>query len=67
MNSMTVKSIIEHWLKEYSFDGLFSEYECACAVGEDFMPCEGEIADCRPGYKQKCDCGDHDYHIGTGE
>jgi hypothetical protein len=58
--------IVEAWLKQNGFDGLYnSDAECGCLIG-DLAPC-GEIPlECTAGYKQPCDesCGDHDWHIG---
>ncbi len=50
---MTVKEIIEKYLKENGFDGLFnSDGECGCLL-DDFMPCDsGGVQDCEPGYKK---------------
>jgi len=62
---MTVREITQQYLIEHGYDGLYSvDYECGCE-NEDLFPCGGEmILECEPGYKQKCDCGDHDWHIG---
>ncbi len=60
-----VKGIVEDWLRNHGYDGLFSPYECGCILG-DLMPCcsEGCIL-CEPGYTGPCDCCDcHDFHIG---
>ncbi len=60
---MSVQTIIEAYLREQGFDGLYAERECACELTE-LMPCEDSCAACRPGYRTPCDCGDHDWHIG---
>jgi len=62
---MTLAEIIEKWLLENKYDGLFNaEDECACEIG-DLMPCIGPQIDCEPGYKGPCDCKDnHDWHMG---
>lgn len=67
---MTVKSIIEKYLRDNGYDGLYSDdYECGCEV-DDLMPCEEPGIECRPGYKGPClaaDCeygGECDFHIG---
>ena len=62
---MTVKEIIENWLVNWGYDGLFDEdCDCACLVG-DLQPCDGGMMNCQAGYKIPCppDCGGHDYHI----
>jgi hypothetical protein len=45
---MDVKTIVSNYLKANSFEGLFSDGECACELS-DLMPC------CE-------DCSDHDTH-----
>lgn len=63
--NIPVREIVEAHLKKHGFDGLYSDNECACLVG-DLAPC-GEIGlGCMPGFRKPCDCGDHDYHIGSG-
>jgi len=59
-----VSVIIHNYLVDGGYDGLFnSDEECACEIN-DLAPC-GQMSDnCRAGYHQKCDCGDHKYHIG---
>jgi hypothetical protein len=66
MSSINVRQIVEKYLKDNGYDGLFSEYECACSF-DDFMPCSGTndmLHECEAGHKFPCDCGEHDYHIG---
>ena len=61
---MDIQEIVNKWLIDKGFDGLFSDGSgdsCACEVG-DLMPC-GEPANCEAGYKVPCDCGDHRFHI----
>lgn len=63
---MTVEEIVEAYLKEHGFDGLYTDY-CACKIG-DIAPC-GEIqGNCEAGYLLPCDgsCegGKCDFHIG---
>lgn len=61
--ALTAEKMIEKYLKDNGYDGLFCE-DCGCEVG-DLCPC-GEIPlEAEAGYKQPCDCGDHDYHIGA--
>lgn len=63
--SLTVKGIVAGFLKDSVFDGLWCpDADCACAL-DDLMPCDSFVIGCCPGYKQKCDCGEHDWHIGT--
>lgn len=57
---MNIQEIIEKWLVDNSYDGLYSE-ACGCEV-DDLMPC-GEPRNCDAGYKVPCDCGEHDFHI----
>lgn len=63
---MTVKEIVKKYLEDNGFDGLWSEYDCACKK-DNLMPCGGEdILNCEAGYLMPCpeDCGEHDWHIG---
>lgn len=62
--NMEVIDIVKDYLEQNGYDGLFnSDNECACEV-DDLAPC-GEMSDyCRAGFKQACNCGDHDWHIG---
>lgn len=52
---MTVKDIVEKYLKDNKFDGLYSSFgDCGCQL-DDLMPCCSEgIEQCEPGYKTKC-------------
>jgi len=55
---MTVLEITKKFLESSGYDGLFSDFsECACLV-DDLAPCVGDIRDCEPGYRAKCDCGE---------
>ena len=60
---MTVKEIIEKYLKDNGYDGLYSE-EYGCEIGEMF-PCSREwILSCKPGYKAEAnDSSGWDYYI----
>ena len=64
--SITVKSIVEDYLKANGYDGLWSEWsECGCFVGELMccgVFCDGSCDDCHPGYKVLLEDGD----IGIG-
>lgn len=62
---MTVKEIVEKYLRDNRYDGLcHTDSECGCSLG-DLVPCCEDCTSCEPGYKAPCDCGDHDYHIVT--
>ena len=56
---MTVLEIVEKHLRDNGFDGLYSDRECACLLG-DLEPC-GEVRSCcSAGYRvDGCDpdCG----------
>lgn len=58
---MKVRQIVEAYLKENGFDGLFNTNgECACVL-DDLVAC-GELSeDCQAGYKKPCD-EDEDGH-----
>ena len=66
---MQVYEIIENYLKENGYDGLFnSDFECGCETGGLFSECREPQEDCRAGYKVPCDgkCDDPDtceFHI----
>jgi hypothetical protein len=61
---MDVKTIVSNYLKANSFEGLFSDGECACELS-DLMPCCEDCSACEPGFKVSCpeECGDHEFHI----
>jgi len=47
---MTVKEIIEAYLREHGYDGIYApEDECGCHLG-DLFPCGGTGEDCIAGY-----------------
>uniref|UniRef100_A0A6M3JQ24 Uncharacterized protein n=1 Tax=viral metagenome TaxID=1070528 RepID=A0A6M3JQ24_9ZZZZ len=61
---MNCSEIIQKYLKENGFDGLYSPDECACIIG-DLVPCCNSPMECQPGYKIPCGCGEgHDFDIG---
>jgi hypothetical protein len=58
-----VKEIMEQWLRDRDYDGLYNGVaDCACLLS-DLRPCDGDISACVPGYKAPCDCGEHNFHI----
>lgn len=65
---MDVTELIEKALKDNGYDGLYSEHECACRIG-DLAPCGGILPDCHAGYLNPnpvCGTGcadEHDWHI----
>ena len=60
---MTVKEIIEKYLLDNNYDGLFNDdAECACEI-ENLFPCDCIGKDCQSGYRVPCNCGDHDWHM----
>ena len=69
MENPTVREILEKWLKDNGYDGLYTD-SCQCVVG-DLADC-GEPCSfyCKAGHKIPCDpetCpvdGDCDFHIG---
>lgn len=64
MPSPTVKEIVEEYLRQHGYDGLYhSVGECACEVG-DLWPCYPDMSfDCCAGVRAPCDCGECDFHI----
>ncbi len=67
---MTVKEIIEAYLKEHGYDGLYYPGECACKIG-DLASCDNLNLECQPGYittfpnGAMCSCGQGcTFHIG---
>lgn len=60
---LSVKEIVEKFIRENNFDGVYSDV-CGCLV-DDLAPC-GEMQEtCRAGYKKKCDCSENcDWHVG---
>lgn len=65
MSNPTAEEIIMAYLVANGFDGLYNrDGECACEVA-DLFPCgSAGVRWCRAGYRQPCDCGEHDLHIG---
>lgn len=63
-HGVTLISIVNAWLVQNNYDGLFNDMDgCSCEVGH-LAPCDSPQVDCKPGFKDICDCGDqHDFHI----
>jgi hypothetical protein len=60
---MTIKEIISKYLTDNGYEGLFnSDGECGCLL-DDLCPCDGEIAECQPGYKLP---GNEEYDFSIG-
>ena len=61
---MNVKAIIEKYLKENDYDGLYnSPADCACDGGDLFI-CGMVGMECKPGIRVACNCGEGcKYHI----
>jgi len=64
---MTVKEIVETYLKEHNYEGLFIENDrdtCSCNLDE-LMGCGEAPTSCQPGYLQLYEKGQvEDYYIG---
>jgi hypothetical protein len=65
---ITVREILVRYLRENSYDGLYSCWgECACKV-DDLEPCGDIHLDCTAGYIVPCNCSEGcDFHIGEKE
>ena len=55
---MNIREIVQDWLKEHGYGGLYCEgSECGCPI-DNLMDCGGpmntwpSITDCHPGYKR---------------
>lgn len=62
MAETTVKEIMESWLKENKYDGLYVSYPHHCECGVDDLTCrcgDHGMESCRPGFKVLCQCPDH--------
>jgi hypothetical protein len=46
---MTLKEIVEQYLRQNGFDGLYTD-ECGCLL-DDLFPCSAPAVDCQAGYK----------------
>ena len=49
---MTVKEIVEKYLRENGYDGLAGE-DCGCGL-DDLAPCESCTFECVPAYRVMC-------------
>lgn len=60
-----VYKIIEKYLKQNGYDGLYNTIEdCDCSIDDGLGPCGQFNVCCIPGGKHRCNCGgNHDYHI----
>lgn len=58
--TMNCYKIIEKYLVDNGFDGLYKSGDCACEVG-DLIPCDDDCSGCEPGYKQAPDPDDPDF------
>jgi hypothetical protein len=58
-----VEEIVERYLLENGYDGLYQQGECACKIG-NIGPCDHLCLDCEPGYLTETPGGEHDYIIG---
>lgn len=47
---MTVKEILQTWLKDNGYDGLYHPGDCGCSI-EDLITCDDDCSNCEPGYK----------------
>ena len=56
---MTVKEILQKWLTDRGFDGLYND-ECGCYT-DDLIPCCSSCESCMPGYKIKTPEG-HEFY-----
>ena len=56
---MTVKEIVEKYLRDNGYEGLCNpDNECGCPL-DDLMSCSGEyVGPCEPGYASVIDYGD---------
>jgi hypothetical protein len=61
-NNPNVITIIESWLNENGYDGLYLPGECACIIGE-LCPCGEPSPNCLAGYKEAGRDG-YDFMIG---
>ena len=58
----TVREIVEKWLADNGYEGLYRTDACGCEL-DDLVPCGECFDDCAPGYKVPCVDGSHDFDI----
>ena len=65
----TAKEIVERWLMENGYDGLYTSGECGCIVGNIAFCCSADaMLACSPGYKQEAPEGsEHAFMVGPKE
>jgi len=56
MKNPTIKEIVQQYLVDNDYDGLFFPGECAC-LKENLFPCGSGFEECTAGYKTECTCG----------
>jgi len=67
---MTIQQIVEQWLREHGYDGLYSpDGGCACRI-DDLFPCQEFSSDCTAGHVKK-GCSDEcgmgcEWHVVAG-
>ena len=61
---MTVKEIVEKYLKDNNYDGFYNGEDCGCTIeGDDIMDCCSDcMPDCIPGYKAICNNKECEYY-----
>ena len=65
--TIDVREIVDAYLVTNGYDCLWNkDDECACEVG-DLAPCGEDFSHCIAGRRKACDCGEHDWHIVSGE
>lgn len=52
MSTPTVREMVETMLRAGGYDGLFSDSECGCLLG-DLAPCGEMFDDCLAGYRHE--------------
>jgi len=63
---MNVQEIVERYLRDNKYDGLFQIDTCCCLLGDEFMPCGGEyFNECEPGYKHEGSWEGYDYTMSS--
>ena len=67
MTDPEFKVMVKEWLDFKGFDGVFCRAgNCGCSK-DNLFPCndsaEEIVSGMCPGYKYKCECGDHDFRI----